>query len=46
MAIEEVSGSLNPFSQPQRYNDKKEQTTDGGLFFFVVHLQGFEPGTH
>ena len=25
---------------------ERKQTTQGGLFSFVVHLQGFEPGTH
>ena len=25
---------------------KRKNTTRGGVFFFLVHLQGFEPGTH
>ena len=31
---------------PFGYDIKEKNTTQGGVFSFMVHLQGFEPGTH
>ena len=35
------TGSSSPLRDKKRKN-----TTQGGVFLFLVHLQGFEPGTH
>ena len=46
------SGMRTSLSQSERefvpfgYDIKEKNTTQGGVFPFMVHLQGFEPGTH
>ncbi len=33
-------------SESWEYIEKEKQSSNATLFFFMVHLQGLEPGTH
>ena len=45
-AVIATSGNSAGFFIVEKYRKKKNTIAVAMVFFFLVHLQGFEPGTH